>query len=576
MSKIIYVCYKNRLNPPNIEESMRCVCNEISPDNIAPNPPKISRSEGIAYGIVNPVDSVLEHENSVLLGCLLSEKYPWWEAKKEDLDGSYVIIQAGNDSINLISDIVGSRTIWYYKDDEVFIASTSQRAITMLICSFEFNQEVIPWFMSTGSMGLSNSWDKRFKIVPPDTTIVLDRHKWTISKQKNRVEFINDQKDGQSSETRLIEILKKTLKETRLDYSKWVLPLSGGYDSRGILYFINREDADNQKLITITWGLEHSLDQKGNDAYVAKKLAEYVQLPHNYYFTDVGEEPIEKIVERFIINGEGRIDHISGYMDGFNIFKKLFEDGVEGIIRGDEGFGWVPVNSSIQARISTGLGVCSDFENLKDYEKYGFHKQTIPEILDKGDDETLAAYRDRLYHEYRIPTILSSLTDLKTPYIEVLNPLLSRKIIEEIRRTPDRLRTDKRLYKDIVTKSMPKIGFAKYGANKSRGDILKNDAIVDLMESELSSMNTKTVLPPEFVKYVLKNVKTQEFSNSKREKPSVFKFAIRIAPKRIKSWFVGTSRMNVDWNVLAFRMYIVVKMNGVLNDDASLLETTCK
>lgn len=574
MSKIIYICYKNRLTPSNMEESIRYICNELSPDNISPNPPIIRIGDGISYVIINPVDSVLEHENCILMGGLFNDECRWWDGKKEDLDGSFAIIQGHDDSIKLISDMVGSRTIWYYKDDEIFIASTSQRAIIMLIGSFQFNEEVIPWVISTGFLGPSNSWDERIKILPPDTKIVLDRDKWAIKEEGSEVKFIEDKKD-KAFETRLIGALNKTFKDIKLDYSKWVLPLSGGYDSRGILYYIDKEDDNNQKLRTITWGLEQSLVQKGNDAYVAKKLAEHLKLQHNYFFTDVGEEPIKTIIERFILNGEGRTDHINAYMDGFNIFKKLFENGVEGIIRGDEGLGWLPVSSFFQARIVTNLRTCSDFGNLKDYEKFGFQKQIIPEYLKVREGETPAEYRDRLYHGYRIPIMISSWTDLITPYIELINPLLSKNIIEEVRQFPDHLRTDKKLYKTIVTKLFPEIAFAKYDAIGNRRVILKEEEFVDLLKKELSSIHAKTIFPSEFLDYVIKNIKTRVVSDDK-QKPSVFEFFIKVTPGWIKRWFVSSSHINIDSNTLAFRMYITSNMHRILNNDASFLKTVCK
>ena len=154
---------------------------------------------------------------------------------------------------------------------------------------------------------------------------------------------------------------------------------------------------------------------------------------HKYYHSDLSEEPVNNIINRFIRLGEGRIDHLSGYMDGFRMWKTLFEDKIHGILRGDEGFGWNQVSSALTVRLTIGCGLCSDFSNLKDYTKYGFASQELPQHLNQNKWETLNAWRDRLYHEYRLPTILSALSDLKFAYVEQINPLLSKIILQQVR-----------------------------------------------------------------------------------------------------------------------------------------------
>ena len=47
-----------------------------------------------------------------------------------------------------------------------------------------------------------------------------------------------------------------------LDYSKWKLLLSGGYDSRGILGLIKANNQNTKNLETVTWGLKESLKIK--------------------------------------------------------------------------------------------------------------------------------------------------------------------------------------------------------------------------------------------------------------------------------------------------------------------------
>src|SRR5690606_1204203 len=171
----------------------------------------------------------------------------------------------------------------------------------------------------------------------------------------------------------------------------------------------------------------------------------------------------------------GRIDHIAGYMDGFEIWANLFNRGYSTILRGDEGFGWLPVSNEKQARISTALVTLDDLGGM---ERLNF-KQEIPNYLKRGQNESIEKWRDRLYHSFRLPIILAALNETKSAYIEIVNPLLSHSVLEFVRSLPDHLRTDKKLFKRIVEKREKKIPFAFFNANISHKDQLKRKEMVD-------------------------------------------------------------------------------------------------
>ena len=72
---------------------------------------------------------------------------------------------------------------------------------------------------------------------------------------------------------------------------------------------------------------------------MARRLAEYYGVDHSFLATDPGDEPPRVLIDRFLVAGEGRTDQIAGYLDGLAIWKTLFDEGVTGVIRGDEP-GW--------------------------------------------------------------------------------------------------------------------------------------------------------------------------------------------------------------------------------------------
>jgi len=562
MAKAIWICSRKKLSN-TVGHKINEICKNISPDNIVPTPPKISISDNIAYGVMNPKNSLLYKGNSLLLGMLTKNTNNWHVPLQDFPDGSFAVFRDGDQYCELVSDPVASRTIWYYKNEEVFVASTSQVALIKFIGGFEFDERVVPWMLSTGSLGPTHSWDKRLKRIPPDSSVILNKHDWSLDTKANHNTFKERKDTNKHHEQILKTVLDSSIKSMNLNYSDWVLPISGGYDSRGILCLLKTKN--NNELKTITWGIKSSLNDSKTDAFVAQKLAKELNVPHKYYHTDLSKEPIEKIIDRFLTNGEGRIDHISGYLDGFKIWEILHNENIQGIIRGDEGFGWLKVSSPLTTRLSVGLGLCSDYSNLRNLTKMGLIEQEVPEHLERTASESLEQWRDRLYHEYRIPTILAALSDLKFSYVEQVSPLLFRNILEQVRELPDHLRTEKSLFKKIVVSTSPKIPFAKRDATASISDILKQKQVVDLLKQVITENLENKIIPKDFLMDVLANVKIVD-SPLNTKSFSLKTWIKSILPPHIISLLKNNAPSNnvVDYNRLAFRIFIVFRMVNIL------------
>ena len=554
MSKIIYVCFRNA-PPVSAEQRVREVCKRLEPDNIVPRPPRVVRHGNSVYGVVNPSPSMLARDGSVAVGQLLGDKGQREDALSRGTpDGSFALFHDSADSLEVMSDPAGSRTVWYYQDEETFIASTSQRAIVGFAGGFQFNESVVPWMLSTGSLGPSLSWDKRIEMLSPDSSVVLNKKDWSVSIKTTPIEFTPLDQPYEQHERILLEALEETFASLDLDLTTWVLALSGGYDSRSILYMLRDVGKSIDNLRTVTWGLASRRSREGSDGAVSKALADALEVSNDYYPTDFTGEPIDRVLDRFVRLGEGRVDHMSGYMDGFAMWKVMFEDGVEGLIRGDEGLGWdkpkLPLDSAV--RIGVGCAPCSDFRN---FQGYGLAAQELPPSLLKEKGETLAAWRDRLYHQFRLPTIISALSDLRLAYVEQASPLLSRKVLLAVRQLPDSLRTDKILFRSIVGAMSPRVHFASSGAIASPQQILREDRIVNLLKDEISSETVRTIVPSELVEKIVQRLETGPFRTSR------FDTQLR----RVKRLLLGAE---VDHNVLAFRVFIISRMNTILSQDS--------
>jgi hypothetical protein len=579
MAKIIYAYSRRIPFSQNDDRKLRKICQRLEPDNLSlPASHKVRVQGSLAWGIINNRNAVIK-DNNILLGCLYGKDECWEHPKKDYPDGSYAIFRNSNDCLEVVSDAAASRTIWYYFDDEHFVASTSQRAIIMFLGSFDFNDQVIPWMLSTGSLGPDLSWDKRTKRLPPESSVVLDKQRWSISVNSGPIVFAAKSRSHSHHKELLmneIRAVMQSLNHSRqISFDDYLLPLSGGYDSRAILCFLS-ERAVPENLKTITWGLEQSINRKGNDAAVAKELAGKVGVRHRYFHTDVASESIEKVIDRFICCGEGRVDHLSAYMDGLETWRKLLEEeSCSGIVRGDEGLGWTPVSSELGVRLSVGIGLCADYRNLDSMIK-GFQlpKQDLPVELHRRKNETLSAWRDRLYHAYRLPTILAALSDVKYSYVEVINPLLARSILHRVRELPDSSRTNKALFKEIVNSVSPNVPYAKEGANANPNSLLRKREIVELMRNEIQSEGAKRIFNSQFLEYVSRCIRDENGSN-KESNGKAWRNIKSLVPRFIRTRIRDlVAKPSLDGNVLAFRVFLILRMQQVLNSDRAEVAAT--
>ncbi|OWW18563.1 asparagine synthase-related protein [Noviherbaspirillum denitrificans] len=578
MAKIIYACSRKSSFGQEDERRLRKICERLEPDNLRlPVTHRIAVNGSIAFAIVNDRGSTVDG-NSVLLGCLFEGAERWSYPGEPCPDGAFALFRESGAALEVASDAAGSRTIWYCFNDQYFVASTSQRAIVMFLGAFQFNEQVTPWILSTGALGPGFSWDRRIKRLPPESSVMLDKHTWSLSLQRHAIAFSPVERSRRASKVLLTKDISSVIhslgESAGIDFKKYVLPLSGGYDSRGILCFLARRGIAGD-LRTITWGLADNLDREKNDAAVAKELAARLGVKHRYHHTDMRSEPLARVIDRFICCGEGRVDHLAGYLDGLEIWRKLLEDeNCSGIIRGDEGFGWVPVSSELTVRLSVGIGLCSDYRNLKDLiRKFGLPAQEFPSSLQRQEGETLSGWRDRLYHAYRLPTILAALSDVKYSYVEIVNPLLAGKVLHRVRELPDRLRTDKALFKDIVDTISPDVPYATEGANASMGSVLRKREIAGLMRNKLLSEQARQQFGTEFLNEVARGIRDEGFSPAKR--PGTRANVIKsLVPRALKNWIRDrVAKPSLDPNVLAFRVYMILRMREILEEDCAAMES---
>jgi asparagine synthetase B (glutamine-hydrolysing) len=564
LSKLIVMCSRQDL--PGLTVRLRGACDTLLPDNIMARPPQIVSQARLATAVINPSPGLQQVGASICLGRVLSDSAGWDTLHAAAPEGSYAICRAGESYVELLTDFVGSRVLWYYFDDDLLLASSSQRALTCLLGSLEVNRAAIPWLLSSGTPG-PEAWDRRFHRLGPDSRLTLDRRSWTISIQAGAVEFKSSEQDEQSYAKLIEERLAEVCEGLQLPRDQWHLPLSGGADSRALLLFMSRQGAPD----CITWGRASAVQEPGSDAYVAQAVARKLGVKHQFFPIDYEspDEPLRTVIDRFLTIGEGSIDHLSGYMDGFAIWRSLYEAGIGGVIRGDEGFGIRAVTSEDDARYAAGAVLLTDYFPDEQIRSWEFPAQHLPHNLERRASETLATWRDRLYQGFRIPVMLAALNELKSPYVEIVNPLLCRRIIELARTMPDKLRTNRNFYRKLISKMGPRIPFATHSAIAEPKQILGAPMFVDFMREGLGSASATGLLPAGLLHSILRDLRANHGGTA--SSPSLLSRVKQKIPRRvlmIVKRALPPRKPPFNANVLAFRAIIAARTLKMLEEDA--------
>ena len=572
MAKALLVHFRQPEDLP-LEPLVELLNRRLCPDNITPRPPIFRQAGNTALAVFNPNDTVEVHGTSACLGAMFEPDAPWWQTGTIAPDGSYAIFRAGERSgvfsIELLTDILATRTIWYVLTPQFFAASTSQRALIALLGSYEPNPQAVSWMLSTGVIGPGQSWDHRIQMLPGDSRLRFDPATWQINLDTAPVEYTSENHRPEKQYRQVKDSLARVIGGLEIDYSRWRMLLSGGIDSRAILLNLPRGDG----LQCITWGMRSAMQVKESDAYIAAELARSLKVPHCYMVTDLHREAdVDVIFDRFLTAGEGRVDQVRGYMDGFQIWQQLVEDGVQGIIRGDECFGSPPPYSTAYILRQMNALTLDDYQNGKKFTgDFGLPANRLPSGLRKRRGEDPRNWSTRMVAQHLIPHELAALNEIKSSFVEVMNPLLSRELVMLSRSLSPAARTGRVLYDQVVLDAHPGLSYATANAVEEVQDLLKKTAVVQTVLDTLASDNARAALPEEMLGYLRNKVQPRGSSgNGNGAKKRKYK---QMLPRWLRSFVRDHfSKPNLDSHKAAFRAYIITRMHGILQEDARLVE----
>ena len=578
MADLILACHTpNCRRPPSGDDLLR-VAARVAPTNITANPARLLETAGLSVVVVNPSpDGVRIREGAVCLGGLFGEPGTWWQTGSPAPDGTFALLRYDEATVELLSDAIATRTLWYVAAGDAFLASTSQRALVALLGDLRPSRAAVAWMLSSGTLGPEASWDTRLSRLPGCSRLTFDRTAWRARLDTGELPFAPAARERAAHVASLRDALTWSCAHLNIDASRWVLPLSGGRDSRALLAFMARGGLRPR---CVTWTTHSSARQPLSDAFIARLVARRFGVEHELVWLDGHDDEPAAALDLFVAVAEGRSDEYSGYTDGCRIWRDLFTDGASGVIRGDESAGIRRRAASPQAARATSAGaMVSDFPSTHLIHRLGLAEQVWPERLREQPGESLDAYRDRMYEQSRLPGALAPLNDLKGRYVELVNPLLSKRMIGAVHELPVELRAFGRVYNEVVDGESRPIPYARFSSTPAMSDCLEDPGLTEAIVRELSSGRAERVFDRE--EAVLSLLSAMATPQRRRrtlrdETVAALKLARKALPARVARRLTPRySRPDpVSPARLAFRATIASKAVALLEDDAASLRGT--
>jgi len=456
---------------------------------------RVSRGDGLLTAVWGRDDAIDTHGHSTLAGVLrgAAARVPWWKLGAPGPDGSFALIRAERDRLEIFRDFAGSRPLWITRLPCGGVAvSTVFEVLIALLGDFAVNDEALGWFLSSGTAGPGVSWDARVALVPRNTRICVTRAGDSLEIEQFRGPAV-DTHVSAAAEKMLGTVLWESLADFEFREHDWLLALSGGYDSRALLDGLKHVS----RLSCTTWGDPERIGTPMNDIDIARRLAAKAGRAHETALiqrpSDAAE--FERALRRFVRYNDGRTDNCLGYLDGMQIWDEMGNGPAGAILRGDEVLGSNVARSESHVLKNMRLLPFSHFarDSVQTEMRHRFGHD-VPAELRQEDDESCSRWRWRLRLEHEIPTVYAALNGVRNRFMESVCPLLTRKLISCAATLPDSALDNKNAFHRVVADCFGDVPFATDRAILYRSDLLKIDQVRNALIEHLADPFARDVL----------------------------------------------------------------------------------
>lgn len=583
MAQYIFIKTRHSNSSQSTLKKLERVCDLLTPNSIKsisqntivqwPNSNNsyyaIQNSDGVQKVINNTlVVGHIENQNAVTPKSLINT----------NADGSYAVIQNTTDKTTFFCDQFGSRTLWYYLDEDKFIISTSQRAVVALKGCFKLNESAISWYLSSGCQGPFLSWDKDVVQVHPSLEYTFNTTKWNISVIEKRCMSLPDSGETNTSDYYDLyeEQLTQSVKSIIESYPKGdlLLPLSGGKDSRTLLGLSKSLELDDY-LTLVNWGTPKPANTF-DDKAAARQLSNYYKKSLIDIHLPSEITNFDKVLDTFVEHNEGRIDHFNAFTDAYESWFMFTKWGFKGVMRGDMSFPTGIYFNDSRIRTLAGLELFSDFSNSNYFNISKYSRLQEDTFTSRNKGESLTRWRDRICATIRLPNAASAYSHQISSYIENRSPMLSWSLFRSYAGLPDKSKGNKLHISNVWNKhDQSGIPSNASGSLLMMNNYFNNKDGYDYLVRKLQYILKKGTLDSAFIESVLHRLsyKEENIKSIKAEvlgsmKTLVLNNLSTIPESYLRSLY--SKRKTISPTTLAYRSVLIDKIVSQYTSDANL------
>ncbi|MCB0429399.1 MAG: hypothetical protein H6585_04265 [Flavobacteriales bacterium] len=558
----------------------------ILPAGVQHNPPKTTLLAGSLVVEFFPNDYAIYLGNKALFGLHNSHTQDADEAGSELPDGVHLSIEATPEKALIRTDTIGSEVVWYFMDQEWVYVSTSQRLIIAMKGSFQADPEAISWLLGSKCLPPDRAWDPEIHAMRLDASLVIDRREWRKEHQWQTYSYPEKDVLGNDYHAILDQALMKTMERVHMAPGDYI-GLSGGADSRMMLYYLRSLFGPDRKMQAMTFGVNRDLlDEPLSELHLSRRLSQEQKLDLEHHFLiEEGDRYVNPdIWEKTLKIFDGRLAMLNNVVS----FEHFFLKGCRSMLVGDQPFGRDVVNSENHVIRKQGIFLRSFFKAGTDADKaiLGMIPDRLPETYLKRDAETLSAWRDRLHQEFHLPYYLQPYTLARSHYFESQRPLIFGSVTRLARQLTDAQRNNKKIVKELLSMHGPEL---PYAVDKSLKKFLKKQQArmaLDLHTQEVLQNGVgKGVLPDEVLKALiawngtpLQGGQAQVTSGRMPRNilGSIVRKMVPVAqkPKQAPADAMAerTAFLELDYTDLRFKAASILKIHNILEKDSRALK----
>jgi asparagine synthetase B (glutamine-hydrolysing) len=366
------------------------------------------------------------------------------------LNGSFVIVivDEDEDAVLVANDRVAYKPLFWFSDGRTFYFGPEMKSL-LLVPSLErkLNLAAVADFLTNGHFTREHTLIEGLETMDRATVLKLTaggmaRHKYW----EHDFETGGEDRGSEHYQETMAGLLRQAVSRRIRTDNTYGIPLSGGYDSRGILGCC-LEEKSAQELHTISWGREE--DVPGSDCAIARRLAQKLGTQHRFY--RLSAEEIVGNFRDFILLGEGLTD----FPESYDVFHKIREQGIDIMLRGDHCFGsakWLKVHDEHTMFLSIGLKALQNIERYRKVLQPSYYRsfcefdaETIRHLSSRYSGRNVHDRRNYFYLDVRTRHYFGPLNYVKNCAVESFTPLLDYDLMDFVSTLPVRYRLGKNL-----------------------------------------------------------------------------------------------------------------------------------